>query len=126
MERMVLRRAAAVISVSAEVTERLIALGTERTKITTVGNGIDTDIFSPDVDPASAERYFVYTGTMSEWQQPEVFVHAFAQIASEDPHVRLRFFGQGSVESDLRRLADELVPGRVEFGGVISPTASAS
>lgn len=126
MERAVLRRSSAVISVSAEVTERLVSLDAEAATITTVGNGIDTDVFSPDVLSASNDRYFVYTGTMSEWQQPDVFVRAFAQIASDHPDVRLRFFGQGSVENALRRLAEELLPGRVEFGGVISPAESAS
>lgn len=126
METTVLRRAAAVISVSAEVTERLVLLRADPSKITTVGNGIDTDVFSPDAAKASEERYFVYTGTMSEWQQPEIFVRAFALIAADEPDLRLRFFGQGSVESELRRLAEELVPGKVEFGGVVRPSESAS
>lgn len=126
MEKTVLRRAAAVISVSAEVTERLVLLQADGSKITTVGNGIDTDVFSPDVEPASNERYFVYTGTMSEWQQPEIFVRAFAEIAAEAPDVRLRFFGQGSVETELRRISNELVPGKVDFGGVIHPSESAA
>lgn len=126
MESAVLRRSSSVISVSVEVTERLIALNADEARITTVGNGIDTDIFSPEVEPASDGRYFVYTGTMSEWQRPEVFVRAFAQIAAEQPDVRLHFFGQGAVEADLRRLAEEIVPGRVDFGGVISPAESAS
>ena len=126
MERAVLRRAAAVLSISDEVTERLVALGADRGRIALVGNGIDTDVFSPDVPPAAADRYFVYTGTMSEWQRPDVFVRAFALIADAHPDVRLRFFGQGAVEGDLRALADELVPGRVEFGGVVSPAESAA
>ncbi|WP_426183993.1 glycosyltransferase family 4 protein [Microbacterium sp. TWP3-1-2b2] len=125
LERTVLARSSGIISVSDEVTERLKALGADRARITTVGNGIDTDVFTPDTIPAASGRYFVYTGTMSEWQQPEVFVRAFAQIADEHPDVRLRFFGQGAVEADLRRIADELVPGRVEFGGVVSPAESA-
>lgn len=126
MERAVLRRAHAIISVSDGVTERLTLLGADPARITTVGNGIDTDVFSPDVLPASEERYFVYTGTMSEWQEPDVFIRAFAQLAEEHPDVRLRFFGQGAVEEKLRGVAQELVPGRVEFGGVIDPASSAS
>ncbi len=127
MERAVLRRAAATISVSDEVTERLVLLGADRDRVATVGNGIATDIFHPDV-PAPDEdgTYFVYTGTMSEWQQPDIFVRAFASIAQEHPHIRLKFFGQGAVEGALRELADELVPGRVDFGGVVSPAESAS
>lgn len=127
MERAVLRRAAATISVSDEVTERLVLLGADRDRVATVGNGIATDIFRPDVAaPAENGTYFVYTGTMSEWQQPDIFVRAFATLAQEYPTTRLKFFGQGSVEAELRALADAIVPGRVDFGGVVSPAESAS
>lgn len=126
MERAVLGRAHSIISVSEEVTERLVLLGAERERIVTVGNGIDTDIFNPLVKPASTESYFVYTGTMSEWQQPDVFIRAFGLIADEFPGLRLRFFGQGSVETELKTLAQQLVPDRVVFGGVVSPVESTS
>lgn len=126
MERAVLRRAAVTLSISDEVTDRLVALGADRARVVVVGNGIDTDVFSPDVVPASGERYFVYTGTMSEWQRPEIFIRAFAAVAQEHPDVSVRFFGQGAVERDLRALADQLLPGRVHFGGVVSPAESAS
>jgi glycosyltransferase involved in cell wall biosynthesis len=126
LERAVLRRAAVTLSISDEVTDRLVALGADRERVVVVGNGIDTDVFSPAVAPASDERYFVYTGTMSEWQRPEIFVRAFAAIAAEHPDVSLRFFGQGAVERDLRALAEQLVPGRAIFGGVVSPAESAS
>lgn len=126
MERAVLNRAAAIISVSDEVTERLLALDAPAARISTVGNGIDTEIFTPaTASPASAGRYFVYTGTMSEWQRPDVFVRAFVELADQYPDLRLKFFGQGAVEHELRALASELVPGRVDFGGVISPQESA-
>lgn len=127
MERLVLRRADRIISVSDEVTARLIALHADPARIATVGNGIDTDIFSPDADaPRAPGRYFVYTGTMSEWQRPDIFIRAFALLADEHPDVGLRFYGQGAVEQDLRALADEIVPGRVAFGGVVSPQRAAS
>lgn len=125
MERAVLRRASCILSVSDEVTGRLQALGADVGRIAMVGNGIDTDVFSPDAEPAASDPYFVYTGTMSEWQRPDVFVRAFAELARERPDLTLRFFGQGAVEEDLRSLADELAPGRVRFGGVVSPGASA-
>lgn len=126
MERAVLRRAHSIISVSDGVTERLMLLGADPTAIETVGNGIDTDLFTPDVAAAAADSYFVYTGTMSEWQQPDIFIRALAMLADEHPDLRLRFFGQGAVEDELKKIAQELVPGRVEFGGVVSPSESAS
>lgn len=126
MERAVLRRAASIISVSDEVTDRLLLLGASAERIVTVGNGIDTAIFSPNVSPPdTVGRYFVYTGTMSEWQRPDLFIRAFALIAPEAPDVRVKFFGQGAVEQELRALAEKIVPGRVDFGGVVSPSQSA-
>ncbi|MEV8250814.1 glycosyltransferase family 4 protein [Microbacterium sp. NPDC076768] len=126
MEKAVLRKASVILSVSDEVTERLLALDADSSRIATVGNGIDTDLFTPDAHVMDgAGRYFVYTGTMSEWQQPEVFIHAFSQVAEDYPDVRLKFFGQGVVESELKRIAEQVAPGRVDFGGVVSPQESA-
>jgi glycosyltransferase involved in cell wall biosynthesis len=74
--------------------------------------------------PVGDGEYFVYTGTMSEWQRPAVFIEALAIIADETS-ARIRFFGQGSVEGELKELAERIVPGRVDFGGVVSPSESA-
>lgn len=126
MERAVLRAARVILSVSPEVTERLVALGADPDRIATIGNGIDTDVFSPDATPQDLGRpYFVYTGTMSEWQQPDVFVKGFARIAQQNPDVDLRFFGQGALLDELKSLAAQLAPGRVHFGGVVPAAESA-
>lgn len=126
MERTVLARAQSILSVSEEVTERLLALGADADAVATVGNGIDTEVFSPGppVETGSGP-YFIYTGTMSEWQRPDVFVRALALIADARPYARVRFFGQGSMEPELRTLAERIVPGRVDFGGVIDPAETA-
>ncbi|MGM7672152.1 glycosyltransferase family 4 protein [Microbacterium sp. A93] len=124
LESRVLRGSRRILSVSPEVTQRLIALGAEDAQITEVGNGIDTRVFSAEAEPQDAERpYFVYTGTMSEWQEPGIFIRALALL---DHDVDIRFFGQGSAEAGLRALAAELAPDRVHFGGVVSPAESAS
>lgn len=124
IERFVLRRAARTLGVSPEVAARLGELGGCPDRVVDVGNGIDIATFHPDVEPPRVDRpYFVYTGTMSEWQQPDVFIRALATI--DDADVDIRFFGQGSMEADLMALADRLVPGRVVFGGLVSPAESA-
>lgn len=125
VERFVLQRATRAIAVSPEVRERLRAVGAQEDRLVEVGNGIDTSVFHPAVPPASAAKpYFVYTGTMSEWQQPEVFVRALARLAEVD--IDIRFFGQGAVEAELEQISDRLVPGRVHFHGLVLPDVSAS
>lgn len=125
LEAWVLGRAHTVLSVSAEVTDRLVRLGVPREKVVLVGHGIDTEVFSPDAVPAEAGEYFVYTGTMSEVHTPQVFVRAFARVAADRPGLQLRFFGQGVHEAELRSLGDDLMPGRVHFGGVVPAAESA-
>jgi glycosyltransferase involved in cell wall biosynthesis len=62
-----------------------------------IGNGIDTRAFTPDGPGAAGEDpYFVYAGTVSEWQGADVFVDAFAQLRRSHPRVRLRFFSEGT------------------------------
>jgi glycosyltransferase involved in cell wall biosynthesis len=56
---------------------------------------------------------------MSELHGASVFVEAFARMADEAPEARLVVFGQGTEEAELRALATRLVPGRVDFRGVV-------
>lgn len=124
LERLVIRRSVRTLAVSPEVAERLAALGGRSECVVEVGNGIDTKTFRPALTPPKVARpYFVYTGTMSEWQRPDVFITALAMLGDID--VDIRFFGQGSMEDELRTLAEEIAPGRVHFGGLVSPAASA-
>lgn len=119
MESLVVRRADCVLAVSREVADRLRLLGAQETRVSVVGNGIDTDIFHPAVESRKTDRpYFVYTGTMSEWQRPEIFVEALAVLAHEQD-VEIRFFGQGASEGAIQDASAALAPGRVHFGGVI-------
>lgn len=123
LESCVCRGADAVLAVSPEVAARLRELGARR--VVDVGNGVDTDVFTPEVPgpPGSLARYFVYTGTMSEWQRPEIFVEALALLG--EPGVELRFFGQGS-SLDAVRAAAERTGVTVRIGGTVTPEESAS
>ncbi|WP_082569380.1 glycosyltransferase family 4 protein [Microbacterium sp. Root180] len=125
LERFVLGRAAAILSVSEGVNERLAALGTDLDRVTVVGHGVDTSVFAPDGPRTKGDPFFVYTGTMSEVHRPQVLIEAFASIAAAHPNLTLRFFGQGVYEEELRDLSERLVPGRVHFGGVIAPEEAA-
>ncbi len=118
----VLRNALVVLSISTAVTERLTALGVPAARIVTVGNGVDTSVFTPDGPAhASVEPYFVYTGTMSEWQGAGVFIEALAAHRAAGGHHRVVFLGQGSELPALRKLAAAAAPDAVDFLGVRPP-----
>ena len=115
-----------MLSISDEVTERIVRFGVGAERIATVGNGIDTDVFNPNGPVADGiTPYFVYTGTMSEWQGAEVFIRALPIVRERFPDIRLRFFGQGATEAQLRELASSTAPDAITFGGVVPPERSA-
>lgn len=123
VESWVLRGASAVLAVTPDVGDKVIALGAARDKVTVVGTGIDTDLFSADgTTPEVGYPYLVYAGTMSEVHGASVFVEAFGRIAAQHPTARLKLFGQGVEVDALKRLAEGVAPGQVDFSEPISGT----
>lgn len=128
VEGFVLRRASGVLAVSDAIAAQVAKFGVPEDRITVVGNGVATDNFSLDGPSGASESdpYFVYTGTMSEWQGAEIFIRALPEVLAEYPSLKIRFFGQGTDEDHLQNLAEELAPGAVEFGGVVPPKQAAT
>lgn len=126
IEGLALRKARKVIAISDGVAERTRRFGVGHDRVVVVGNGIDTTTFSAKGDRATpGYRYFVYTGTMSEWQGADIFIDALAIVLQRDPDIRLHFFGQGSAEEALRVKAQRVAPDRVVFSGVVPPHEAA-
>lgn len=126
-EGFVLRRASSIVAVSDAVRDQVVSFGVDSKRVVVVGNGVDTSVFSPDgTSKANGQPYFVYTGTMSEWQGADIFVRALPTVVARYPAVKVRFFGQGADELRLRELAERLAPGNVEFGGVVPPAEAAA
>jgi glycosyltransferase involved in cell wall biosynthesis len=126
-EKTVWKHAARVLTISPGVQRRLEQLIGERDHLVMVGNGIDTETFT-DQGEAVGESgpYFVYAGTVSEWQGAGVFVEAFARVRSESPQARLLFFSEGSGRDELEtRVRDEGIDG-IEFRDKIPPAQVAA
>lgn len=130
VEGLVLRSAHTVLAVSEDVADRVREFGA--TSVHTVGNGVDTAVFTQHPSPSAATARFdaaprfVYAGTMSEWQGAEVFLEAFALLGDDAPTAQLHVLGQGSQLAAMTARAAEIAPTRIHFHGLVSATETAS
>jgi glycosyltransferase involved in cell wall biosynthesis len=121
LERWAMRGAAAIISTSTGVTTRLAELDSRLT-VTTVGNGVDTELFSAE-GPARdvGAPYLLYAGTASEVHGAGIFLEAFRLVCETNPVARLVFVGQGAEREEFERIAQTLPPGSVVFEPRLPP-----
>ncbi|GHD79260.1 glycosyltransferase involved in cell wall biosynthesis [Salinibacterium amurskyense] len=126
VERWAMSGAAAVVSVSAEFTER-IREQFPRAMVTTVGNGVDTTMFSPVGEKiALGVPYLLYAGTASEVHGAQIFLDAFEEVLKTRPDSKLVFIGQGSDFATLAERSKSLPVGAVELRPRMSPEEVAS
>ena len=122
------RRAGGVITVSESMGEELHRVtGTSWDRMFVAENGIDTDTFTPDGPVEHVPGpYFVYAGSISEWQGMDVFVEALARILPRHPDVTLQVLGRGSDLARVQEIASRLAPRNVVFHGVQPPARTAA
>lgn len=124
VERSVYRGAKLVLSVNPGVTKRVQEI-CPSAQVSTVGNGVNTEVFRRLEAPDASDRYVIYSGTASEWQGASVFIEAFSLVADEFPDATVVFLGGGSDWEFLKKCADRLVPGRVRFIATVPPHEAA-
>ena len=125
MIQFALRRADALIAVSAALGDRLVELGADPAKVHVLRNGVDLDVFRPPADWVEARRALgldgptlLSVGHLIERKGHDRVIAALAHL----PGMRLLVVGGGPLEGELRKLAERLgVADRVKFLGLLSP-----
>lgn len=115
-------RAAAIVTVSQALKDKLAALGVNPGKIAVLRNGVDLDRFGPRDRAAIRARLglkgpiWLAVGHLIELKGVHITLAALAMVHA----VTLLIAGQGPEESRLRQLADRLgIAARVRFLGAI-------
>lgn len=128
VDRRLLRRAAAVVAVSAATRDALLASGVPADRVHLVENAVDVAAVAADAAAgraelraawglASADLAVVALGRFSPEKGHPVLLDAFRAVADAVPSARLVLVGDGVLEADLRRAAAALPEGRVVFAG---------
>lgn len=123
-ERWAWKSSAGVFAVNGGVADRVREI-CPTAHVHVVGNGVDTNVFTPG-GPEYEHRapYLIYTGTASEWQGAEIFIHAVHKLVVAGESVRLVFLGQGTAIPELKQLAATL-GAPVEFVDTVPPEDAA-
>jgi glycosyltransferase involved in cell wall biosynthesis len=116
-------RAADRLLVSSEAERRMLVerFGAAPERTAVVLTPIDLDVFRPRELGDPRRRRFLFAGRLDDQvKRVSDLIRAFAAIAPVHSDAELAIAGAGNDEESLRRLADELAPGRVRFLGWIS------
>lgn len=101
------RRAAAVVSVSREMSARLESLGAPAGRLHLIPYGVDPARFRPG-DPGAAPPLFVAVGRLIPKKGPDRTLRAFHAARARVPDARLVLIGDGPLAGRCRELVAEL------------------
>ena len=118
------RQAAAMITVSDALRDRLIELGAESAKVRTLRNGVDLELFRPLPERTRSRGklgidgpMLLSVGHLIERKGHHLVIEALVQL----PDMSLVIAGRGEMHSELERLAQRYgVAERVRFVGAVS------
>lgn len=130
LEKQMLNASQLVLTVSKEMALQLEDIGVNKEKIKIVNNGVDMNIFNiktyrPKHLLAKSE-YFIYAGTLSEWQGVDIFIKALPEVMKKYPRINIVILGQGDNENQLKKIAKKIAPSNVHFLGLRSGEETAA
>lgn len=124
MIRWAIRRAAALIAVSAALADRLVDLGADPARVTVLRNGVDLTQFHPPTDRDATRAALTLIGptllSVGHLIPRKGHDRVIAALPLLPESVKLLIAGEGPLEGDLRAQADRLgVAARVRFLGAV-------
>jgi len=124
VERAVLGRSDAVLTLSDYMRSQLREVYTRRIAAEVVPGGVDTDQFHPDAGEDQrldrGERTVLTVRRLSKRMGHDELLRAFQRVSESDPEVRLVVVGDGPRRSHLEALADRLgLTEHVDFLGYV-------
>jgi glycosyltransferase involved in cell wall biosynthesis len=121
-----MRRAAAVVAVSAEAEALLVQSGASQSRIVIIPPGVDTSRFRPPAGPPARRggRVLLSVSQLIKRKNLDVVIRAFAKLPEATTGATLRIVGDGPERETLSALANRLGVGEaVSFSGFVPNAA---
>lgn len=119
IEMLNLHYADLVVVVSQPMKDELVARGIEPDKILVNPNGVNTEMYNPEVDAACVKTKYGlqdkvvigFIGTFGKWHGAEILVDAFSKMLKANPtyheRVRLLMIGDGIMMPKVKEIRDK-------------------
>lgn len=111
-----------VQAVSQSTADDLVARGFDRSRMTIIPNGVDTEFYSPDASVARfPEPTVLYLGRLKKYKRIDLIIRAVGLLRDRGIVANLIIAGKGDAEPELRALVQELqLNEQVRFPGFVS------
>jgi len=111
------RQAAAVVAVSRDMQQQLVAIGAPAEKVVYNPYGVDTSVFK-EASPDKAPPHFLAVGRFVQKKAPHLTLLAFARVLESCPDARLSMIGDGPLLEPCRQISRALgISHVVRFAG---------
>ncbi len=130
IEGMLNRRADEIITSSNQNAKVLTEdFGIDQERVTVIGDGVDTDIFSPDVKPGNirkrvsipqGRRVVTYIGTLHPYQGIDGLIGSIPEVLKEAPETHFLIIGFPNIEHYSRMARRLGVQDNITFTGKVS------
>lgn len=113
IERLTFEKADLITCVSKPLKEQLVESGIEARKIIVTPNGVNTDIYNPNINgDRIREKYQIdkfkvvvgFIGTFGAWHGAEILTEAYAKLASQYNNIHLLMIGDGMKMAEVKKI----------------------
>lgn len=107
-----------IISVSQDLSDKMVALGINKSLINVIYNGVNLDKFAPR-EQSITDEYIVFIGNLKKEKGVVELLDAFNAIHQKYPSLKLKYVGNGEMLAHLKSLTVSYsIQNKVDFAGV--------
>lgn len=128
IERLTFEKADLITCVSNPLKDQLVEMGIQADKIMVNPNGVNPDIYRPDIDGSEIRKKYGiaestvvigFIGTFGAWHGAELLASAYATMAKQNDKIHLLMIGDGLKLSEVKQNLKELESSRYTLTGLI-------
>ncbi|MBA6265138.1 glycosyltransferase [Colwellia sp. Bg11-12] len=113
-----------ILCVSKALSQEMVSLGINESKISVIYNGVDHSKFGAKIYPAPVNSYVLFVGNLKHDKGVLELVRGFAKISHQHPELHLIFAGDGAEKNNIISCAEKFnISAKVSLLGSVEHNA---